>query len=176
MATVAPSASTTSPVKDAPPDTFRTVTLSFAATVPGRVMMSHYDEGGQDVAYYDTTPANQTDKTGAFRPGESVDCSEAVVGYVDAMEWMNYTINALKSGSYTIKLEYGTPTEDKRVVLLFVDGALAGEFHLEAHEGRHWTPDTIAELSGIHLTEGTHVLRFLFLRGANFSHFDLVKE
>ena len=147
-----------------------------AATVPGRVMMSHYDEGGQDVAYYDTTPANQTDKTGAFRPGESVDCSEAVVGYVDAMEWMNYTINALESGSYIIKLEYGTPTEDKRVVLLFVDGALAGEFHLEAHEGRHWTPDTIAELSGIHLTEGTHVLRFLFLRSANFSHFDLVKE
>ena len=57
-----------------------------------------------------------------------------------------------------------------------LDGALAGEFHLEAHEGRHWTPDTIAELSGIHLTEGTHVLRFLFLRSANFSHFDLVKE
>ena len=143
---------------------------------PCRIKMSHYDEGGPDVAYFDTTPANQTDKTGTFRTGESVDCNEDVIGYVAPTEWLNYTIEVTHEGAYAVQLCYGTPNTQRLGVMLFVDGLLAGEFQLKAHEAKNWNPDTVAEITGIHLAKGQHTLKFFFLGGANFSHFDLVKE
>ena len=146
------------------------------AQVPGRIMLSHYDEGGPEVAYFDTTPANQTDRSGTFRSGEAVDALETVVGYVEPTEWLNYTVEVAEPGSYVAKLCYGTPNKPNHGVLLFLDGRLVGEFALRAHEARNWSPDTISECRGIQLTAGRHVLRVFFLGGANFSYLELEKE
>src|SRR5262249_32421124 len=62
--------------------------------VPGIIQAENFDNGGQGVAYYDTTPGNTG---GAFR-NTDVDISTTTdpggggynVGWIAATEWLNY--------------------------------------------------------------------------------------
>ena len=98
--------------------------------LPGRVNLPYYDEGGQNVAYMDSTLKNTTDRTGTFRPGEAVDANEKTIGHTSYGEWINYTVEVRRSGSYQAKLLYGTPRKTRHGILLLVDGVPAGEFKL----------------------------------------------
>lgn len=79
--------------------------------IPGTIEAGHYDafEGGraQGVSYSDATPWNE----GNFRTDEAVDAgtttSEGVtVGWIDAGEWLEYTVNVQQAGTYDVTLRY----------------------------------------------------------------------
>lgn len=145
--------------------------------IPGRIYLSHYDEGGQNIAYFDTTPQNFTDKTGKFRPGEAVDAGENLIGNVICGEWLNYTVQVRSAGLYQAVLKYGTPIPAPRGVLLLVDGHPAGEIPITAHAANHFGVDTESVLKGIKLTEGKHLLTLIFLRsGVNLSTLEIKPE
>ncbi|CAM9582243.1 unnamed protein product, partial [Laminaria digitata] len=68
------------------------------AEVPGIIEAEEFDEGGQGVAYFDTTPGN---KKSVFRPNEDVDISALSgggfnVGFIEAGEFMRYTVDVTK--------------------------------------------------------------------------------
>ena len=142
--------------------------------LPGRLNLPFYDEGGQNVAYADSTPKNLTDRTGTFRPGEAVDATEKGIGYIAGGEWINYTVEVRKSGRYQAKLQYGTPVSNPHGIMLLVDGIDAGEFKLLPHDPKFgYSADSYAEIDGIELSKGKHVLTLLFCRSAvNLSHID----
>ena len=76
-----------------------------AHPVPGRIEAENYDTGGQNWSYYDTTSGNTG---GAYRSGD-VDietCSEGGynVGWIDAGEWLTYTMNVEAAGTYQVDL------------------------------------------------------------------------
>lgn len=92
-----------------------------AAPIPGTIEAEQFDEGGPGVAYYDTTPGNSG---GVFRSTD-VDIEPASgggynVGWIDAGEWLRYTVNVSSGGGYTMQA---------RVASL---GA-GGRFHVEAN-------------------------------------------
>ena len=63
--------------------------------VPGILQAEDYDNGGQNVAYYDLSPENSG---GGYRPAESVDlqvCSEGGfnAGWIQAGEWIQFSVN-----------------------------------------------------------------------------------
>jgi endonuclease/exonuclease/phosphatase family metal-dependent hydrolase len=89
------------------------------SAIPGTIQAEDFDNGGEAVAYHDTTPGNSG---GAYRTTD-VDLQPASgggydAGWVSAGEWLNYTVNVAIAGVYTVQF---------RVASL---GA-GGTFHLE---------------------------------------------
>jgi beta-glucanase (GH16 family) len=69
--------------------------------IPGTISPETYDYGGEGVAYHDATPGNAG---GGPRQNESVDTeisgSGVDVGWIDAGEWLDYTIKVPVAGTY----------------------------------------------------------------------------
>ncbi|RYY21346.1 MAG: carbohydrate-binding protein [Cytophagaceae bacterium] len=79
------------------------------AVLPGVIKAVEYDNGGQNVAYYDTDLPNRgalADPT-VPRPNESVDTENGGeglgnIGYSANGEWQRYTVNVLRTGLYQL--------------------------------------------------------------------------
>ncbi len=141
--------------------------------VPGTIMLDNFDNGGQGVAYNDTTSGNQG---GSYRTTD-VDIESATdatptglttsspgvgfdVGHIVASEWLKYTINVATAGTYAF---------DMRIA----SAGAGGTFHIESdgvnvtgamsliNTGGWQTWQTVTA-SNINLTAGQHVLRLVF--------------
>jgi len=105
------------------------------APIPGTIQAENFDNGGEGVAYHDTTSGNAG---GVFR-STGVDLAAIaggggyVLGWVSAGEWLNYTVNVAASARYTASF---------RVASL----GQGGTFHLTVNgtdvTGRLTVPDT----------------------------------
>ena len=134
------------------------------AAIPGVIQAENFDQGGEGVAYHDTSATNSG---GAYRPSEGVDIQPDAdvdggfnVGWTKAGEWLEYTVNIATADTYQL---------DTRVASL---GA-GGTFHIEVDgvkvTGSIGVPDTggwqswqtISTL-GVQLPAGQHVLRVVF--------------
>jgi len=80
-----------------------------AAVIPGVIKAVEFDNGGQNVAYYDTDAANRGAalNPNVARPNESVDTEAGGeglgnIGYSAAGEWQRYTVNVLRTGLYRL--------------------------------------------------------------------------
>lgn len=108
--------------------------LGQRASVPGTIQSENFDEGGEGIAYHDSTPGN----TGAaYRTGD-VDLQGSSeggqnVGWVIAGEWLNYSVNVLSAGTYLLEARVASSGQ-------------GGGFHLEANgndfTGAMQVPDT----------------------------------
>ncbi|MES2733495.1 MAG: carbohydrate-binding protein [Bacteroidota bacterium] len=128
--------------------------------IPGIVEAENFDNGGEGVAYHDTTVPNLI---GPFREGEGVDtepCSEGGenVAFSDNGEWLEYTVNVATSGAYTMAARLSSPLT-------------TGNFHIEMdgtnitgavavpNTGGWQTWQTVSKT--VNLTAGQHVMRFV---------------
>lgn len=78
--------------------------------LPGTIEAEKFDNGGEGVAYHDTTAGNNG---GAYRTTD-VDLEASAeggydVGWTAAGEWLNYTVNVSNAGSYTVGLRVASP-------------------------------------------------------------------
>jgi subtilisin family serine protease len=133
-----------------------------AAAIPGAIEAENFDEGGDGVAYHDTTIGNSG---GKYRQAD-VDIETTSdtgggysLGYVAAGEWLKYTVSVATAGSFTV---------ETRLASL---GA-GGVFHVEVDDvdvtGALGVPDTggwqtwrSVLFGGIQLAAGTHVVRLV---------------
>ena len=74
--------------------------------LPARIQAEAYDAGGEGVAYHDVDTSNNG---GVYRPNEGVDlevCTDTGggynVGWINAGEWLEFTVDAPAAGGYTI--------------------------------------------------------------------------
>jgi len=79
-------------------------------SLPGVVLAANFDNGGEGVAYHDATSGN----TGGAYRATDVDLERASdggydVGWVDAGEWLNYTVNVATAGAYVAQLRVASP-------------------------------------------------------------------
>ena len=73
------------------------------AAIPGTIKASDFDNGGEGVAYHDSTAGN---KGGVYRQSD-VDLETSAAGGYDlgwtrAGEWLNYTASVASTGTYTV--------------------------------------------------------------------------
>jgi hypothetical protein len=133
--------------------------------IPGVIEAENFDKGGQNLAYSDTTSTNLG---GAYRPNEAVDLTTAsdtgggyLVGWTQAGEWLNYTVNVTSSGVYQLQTRVaniGTGATFR----LEVDGVdQTGPIAVPDTGG--WQTWQTLTTSGISLSAGQHVLRVVFL-------------
>jgi uncharacterized delta-60 repeat protein len=133
------------------------------------IQAEDYDIGGEGVAYHDTDAANAG---GVYRTTEGVDIEATNdngggydVGYTAQGEWLEYTINLPRSGSYSI---------DTRVASAISGGLFHYEIDGQNVSGsiaipntgdwQSWT--TITNNLGT-LSAGTHTLRLVFDPSSN---------
>ncbi len=160
----------------APPSGTSTPYLGAPATVPGVVQVENFDNGGEGIAYHDTSAANEG---GQYR-NEGVDIARDaagtgyVVGWVSAGEWLNYTVNVTAGGAYTAS---------------FVVASLGpgGTFHLEMNganvTGTLRVPDTggwqnwQTVTANVSLNGGTQVARLVMDSAGQFAvgNFDSIQ-
>jgi hypothetical protein len=70
--------------------------------VPGPIKAADFDNGGEGVAYHETTPG-----TGSSYRATGVDLYEDFVLYLDSGEWLEYTIDVATAGTYLLVAQVG---------------------------------------------------------------------
>jgi hypothetical protein len=126
----------------------------------------YYEGGiGQNITYFD---ANAWNEAGSFRSPEYVDAGPTTgegntVGWIDAGEWLEYTVNIAQAGTYDLSFRYASG----------VAGG-GGPFHLEVDgntvinnitvgfTGNNWNVWATKTVNGIVLPVGKHVMRLVF--------------
>lgn len=132
-----------------------------ARNVPGLIEAEHFDEGGPNVAYYDTTAANE----GGQLRSTAVDLETSTenghaVGWTQAGEWLEYTVNVVSTGTYSLELRVASDGPGG-TLHIEVDGTdISGPITIP-NTGGWQTWQTITR-TGIGLIAGTHVLRLAF--------------
>jgi hypothetical protein len=131
-------------------------------TLPATIQAENFDNGGSGVAYHDTTSGNAG---GQYR-GTDVDIEDSSdsggghdVGWVDAGEWLKYTVNVSAAGAYDLEVRVAS-------------AGGGGTFHIEANgsdiTGRltvpntgSWQKWTTVRKSGVSLNTGQQVWRLV---------------
>ena len=133
--------------------------------VPGVVEMENFDNGGSGVAWNDTTAGNAG---GQYRITEGVDIARDsgagngyVVGWTAPGEWMEYTVNVLTGGTYTL---------ETRVAGVGVGGQFRIEVNGVDKTGNLSVPNTGAwnayqtvQKTGVSLVSGVQTVRVVMV-------------
>lgn len=134
-----------------------------ARAIPGVIEAEQFDEGGEGIAYHDTTAGN---KGGSFRAMD-VDIEPTAdagggydVGWTKPGEWLQYTVNVAATGDYDATLRLAS-TGVGGILHLAIDGinATAGVQVPNSGGWQSWTAVTVPHVP---LTAGVHTLRLVF--------------
>ena len=131
--------------------------------IPGKVEAEHYDEGAAGVAYKDNDKGNQ----GApYRKNTEVDIEKRGdasnghgIGWMNAGEWLNYTIDVAEDGTYDIDMPVACAGQGGLIHLEIGDKNLSGPIRIPDTGG--WTTLKTITHKGVKLKKGTHVLRLV---------------
>lgn len=152
-----------------------------AHSIPGIIEFEDFDIGGQDSSYFDTTPGNED--TVAYRAGEGVDvevCSDDDggynVAYAESGEWMEYTVNVLQSGLYTISFRVAC-NDYGRTISLSTNGVLLAENVPIPYTGGWQAWENII-VDGVEMLEGEQVLRVTIgeVQHVNLNYMEFIPE
>ena len=127
--------------------------------LPGRLQAEDYDNGGEGVAYHDTTAQNLGN---AYRLTEGVDVEAGAsgynVGYITDGEWLEYTIDVATTGTYTASFSVGA-WETGRTIAVSVDDALVGTVNVpNTGNDRAYASVPLT----MNLGAGPHVVKLVF--------------
>ena len=136
-------------------------------TIPGVVEMENYDEGGQSVSFNDKDFVNEG---GVYREDgvdvvgigcsdtlNTKDCKGYAVGYTQAGEWLEYTVNVAAAGEYAFVANVASGLEGSSF-RLFMDGKAISDT-IVAPQGEDWNTYGTVDGKTTALEAGEHVLR-----------------
>ncbi len=147
--------------------------------IPGTLQAEDYDTGGQNAAYYDTTPGNicyyknyrfdDVDVENAPSSGSTIN-----VGYIATNEWLEYTVNVSQSGYYRLDVRTAAPTGG--AFRIEGDGAyLTGTLSIPS-SGQGAQNYAVHSYSNIYLPKGKMILKVKMLNALwNLDYFKFVK-
>jgi hypothetical protein len=139
--------------------------------IPGTIQAEDYNDGGEGVGYYDTTPGSQL---GLYRK-DDVDIGPVnadgtggyVVGAIIAGEWLKYDINVASSISYDFQLRLATGAYSNQTLCVEIDGAnLTGPIYVP--DTKAWGAYQTVSVPNIRLSAGMHSMRVV-MNGNNFN-------
>lgn len=134
--------------------------------IPGVIQAEDYDNGGQGIAYNDTTADNIG---GKGRVNEGVDLENASdgslnIGYVTAGEWIEYTVNLRSAGVYTADINYATNDINGGAIRLdFREVDKTGVIPLQKTPG--WQSYVDKKSNRFQLSQGVQVMRVYVVSG-----------
>src|SRR5262249_29733613 len=131
--------------------------------VPGVIEAEEFDEGGEGVAYHDSTVGN---KGGQFRTAD-VDIETTTdagggydVGWTRPGEWLQYTVNVAADSQYDLTLRIASTGSGGSLHLEVDVAAVTGPIQVPNTGG--WQTWTAAPGGTVPLSAGSHRLRLVF--------------
>ena len=141
-----------------------------AFVFPALVQAEDYDEGGQGVSYSDKDIANQGN---AYREdgvdvvglecsdsAATKDCKGYAVGYTQAGEWMEYSVNVPADAKYFVKANVATASETSSFMLLADNNAVTDTVVVPKTDTT-WDVYKEIDVGTVELKQGEHVIRLL---------------
>ncbi len=134
--------------------------LGYPVSLPGTVQARDYDRGGEGVAYHDSTRGN----TGGAHRADDVDLESTAgggdnIGWIDAGEWLNYSVTVAAAGTYTIQLRVASPSGGGSMHVGFNRSGVWSEVPVPATGGwQNWTTVSLTA----NLAAGPQLLTLLF--------------
>jgi len=131
-----------------------------AVAVPGTIEAENFDNGGEGVAYHDSTIGNSL---GAFRQTD-VDIEAATeggydIGKIKVGEWLKYTVNVSWAGNYVLDARVASLGQGGTFHIEFGDKDVTGALTVPNTGGwQNWT--TIS--TTVALPEGPQIMRVVF--------------
>lgn len=175
-------------------------------TIPGKIQCEFYDGGGEGIAYHDADAVNNGSGKlnpndgsflNTFRMNEGVDISytktnttddnpynvveplmgQLYVGWTEPGEWINYTIEIQKAGTYHVSLMYTANADGK--ISLSLDGKdISGKVLVRStynfketvawRQWHHW--NKAENLATVTLPEGKHILTLRTVDNGNMNY------
>ena len=147
-----------------------------AINIPGKIEAENFNLGGNGVGYYDLSSGNQGY---SYRTGD-VDIEECAddgggydVGWTDAGEWLEYTVNVAATGKYNFQMRLATQNASGTFHLM-VDGVALTSTETITNTGGWQIWKTLA-ISNIPLTQGIRKLRIVMNAGGfNINYINVV--
>ncbi|HET9317661.1 MAG TPA: carbohydrate-binding protein, partial [Vicinamibacteria bacterium] len=144
---------------------------AIAASGTTRIQAENFDTGGEGVAYHDTDAANNG---GQYRTSEGVDVEATTDtgggnndGWINAGEWLEYTVNVAAAGTYNLKLRVARqPSGTSTVMVLFGGVDRTGSLTVPSTAG--WQTWTDLNRTGVSLPAGQQVMR-ISMTGGSFN-------
>ena len=140
-------------------------TEGVAHAIPGKIEMENFDipgVGKGNDSYYDKDSENHGDSD--YRDGTGVDlyakATGVVVGYNQAGEWLEYTVNVKESGIYTMFAAVASANETSGFVLSMDGIDITDTVSVPKNEGDDNWDDYNKVSVKVDLTAGEHILRF----------------
>ena len=136
-----------------------------AATIPGTIQAENFDNGGPGVAYYGT---NNINNGGLYRTSETVgieNCSEGGydVGWTNAGEWLQYTVNITAVGTYTLQARIASSNGGGPIYILMDGVNITGNISIPNTGGlQTWQTVSVTTPS---LSGGKHLMRIVMSAG-----------
>ena len=141
-----------------------------AWAIPGKIEMENFDEPGYG-AGNDSYADNDADDHGAesndgksYREGTGVDIYKKatgyVVGYNQADEWLEYTVNVAATSDYTMFAAVASGSTSGAFKLSMDGEDITEEIAVPKNEGDDNYDDYGKVKANVKLTEGKHILRF----------------
>jgi hypothetical protein len=126
------------------------------------ISAADYNTGGEGVSYHDLTGVNEGNdgyRTGAVGTAWSASQNNEIVGWTQKSEWMNYTINVAKAGTYAFFARTASVGAGGRFHVE-VDGRKATSSIAVPNTGG-WDTYTTQMIKGLKLKAGNHVVRIV---------------
>ncbi len=150
-----------------------------APNVPGKILAANFNTGGEGVAYHDVTNPRNNTTNPAFRTSDGVDlenCSDSGCGYdigwTEAGEWENYTVNVTTAGTYSIDFRVASGGSGGALHLEIDGNNVTGSVAVPGTGG--WQTWTTVTKSGVNFSAGQHVLRlYVDTAGYNIWYFNI---
>ena len=141
-----------------------------AWAIPGKIEMENFDEPGYG-AGNDSYADNDSDDHGAesnggksYREGTGVDIYKKatgyVVGYNQAGEWLEYTVNVKEAGDYTMYAAVASANATSGFQLSIDDKNITEEIAVPKNDGEENFDDYNKVKANVTLPAGEHILRF----------------
>ena len=132
-----------------------------AASIPGKIEAENYDLGGQGVAYNDNDAINSG---GQYRTTEGVDVEGAGdtgagydIGFTNAGEWMEYTVNVITAATYTLEVRVASPGTGNALHVELDGVNISGSLIVPNTGG--WQVYQTVSVTTPSLSSGQHILR-----------------
>ncbi len=147
-------------------------------SLPGTILAVEYDKGGEGVSYHDTSPANRGVQRGIeFRQHENVDInnhpdSGYVIGWIDAGEWVEYTVDVSKAAEYELEIHTSSLNGGGKIGIDVNGHSMLSE--LAVPQTDDWNNYMIVT-ENVYLNEGEQVWRINMENGGFNLHKIIVK-
>ena len=134
------------------------------AKIPGKIEIENYDVGKPNKAYSDKDGENQGK---AYREDgvdivqlDSADKSKGyAIGYTNEGEWLRYTVNVAETGTYEVKVNMATPSENAGVKL-YIDGKAVTDDIIAKQNGENdWSTYSAVSAKTKEIEKGEHALK-----------------